>query len=332
MHSGKRELIEGALLSALSFILFSTYIIPVLGGFTSLLSSLPILITAFRSNLKTATLCLLVSTLLVSQFLTIYMGIVFFSFYGTGGLIIGFLLRFKLNPSRVILAATFLSLIIFVLTLFIMTSSFGVEFPVSQLQDRFLSGIDEVKNSTIAALKQQNTAEADRKIILYESSFENIRLYVRIFMPSLFVFASACFAAFYYFLGQLALKFYVGARVEPISSFALPWKFVLFVLAGLLLVMFHRTGNGPDTGSRTLLDIALNILVTGVIFYFFQGIAVIGGAMERNSIPFSLVMLVFLFACVFPPLLLLLAFLGIMDSWINVRKYFGGTNNESHPA
>ncbi|MDD2717001.1 MAG: DUF2232 domain-containing protein [Candidatus Wallbacteria bacterium] len=299
MPSEKNEMLEGALYCALSFILFGSLLIfQTAGQVISIFSSLPMLLAAYRTPFKTAVMSLLASTFLVCL-ASPANSITYFTFYGLSGFLIGLFARKKFNPAGTIFFATFSCLAIFLIVILFL-GGFTGSLPDGKFRQEALQVIDKLELDLLRDLEKSGKSVDEQKVAL-ERFVQVLKIMFQIFYPSIFVFSASCFALIYYLLGQYLLLSYFRSEIVPFSLYSLPWKYIFVFIFSLGFYEAYTYLNHtnlmdmPDSTGGNLLRYSLNILISSLIFYYFQGLAIVNNYFERIKVFGLLALMVFLF-------------------------------------
>ena len=111
--SNNKELTQGALLCALSVIIFSCFPIPFIGNLLSAFSAVPFILIAYKFGIKFTLISILSTSLIVSQIFGPAGTILFICFFALTGGILGALIKITKNPGETILLASLSSVFFF---------------------------------------------------------------------------------------------------------------------------------------------------------------------------------------------------------------------------
>lgn len=322
--SKNKELTRGALLCALSVIIFSSFPIPLIGNILSAFSAIPFILIAYKNNLKFSIVSILVSTLLVSQLFGPAGAIIFLCFFSVIGVILGTVLKKGIEPALTIFITSIFSVIFFWASISLITNLSDIRFPIQEINNTFEAQLQASKAKALSTIK----SDSDKKKLeeFYKDFFAKIPLYIKNFLPSLFIFTCTITTILNYALASLIFFKYFKIRIKPFHQYRFSWLFGIPVILSLVFYEFcsisfnASLSNHPDGVLGTLFFISLNVIATTAIFFFFQGIAITDHFLTKKNVLLFFRIIIYISVFMIPPAIAFLVMLGIFDPWFDFRK------------
>ncbi|NOX25676.1 MAG: DUF2232 domain-containing protein, partial [Deltaproteobacteria bacterium] len=138
---------------------------------------------------------------------------------------------------------------------------------------------------------------------------------MRHMVPKVFPGALVISAVFTIWLNMLLINSLLKrSQIQAWEEFQF-WRlpdFLVWLLIGAILLLFGPSGFLPVLG--------INIVLALSALYFFQGLAVVTSLFGRWSIPRPIKFLIFFVITIQAYGIVLLAILGVADTWISFRK------------
>jgi hypothetical protein len=305
-----RLLIEGALLTSVSILLFLGIQLPAFGIVSGLLCPLSLVILTYRHRWQETAGTLILAALLIS-FLTgnFFFGITFFLQFGLLGLVLGEMLRKDFTYSKILIVGAGFSLLAITLSLFTLFLSGNLPF-FNQ------ATFEKITNSTVKQFESFYFRSGEIDAIQLKGLEERIRSLILFLVPSFLAFSALLGVSLNYWIARAVLVRlgYPLPKVMPFSYWRVPETLVWGLIGGaLLLLLLHSY--------RFLLIVGINLTYFFSFIYLIQGVAIVSYLTRRLRFPwyFKLLGLLFLgfqFSFVF----LAIIILGIFDTWFDFRK------------
>jgi len=322
--SSNKDLTRGALLCALSVIIFSSFPIPVIGNILSAFSSIPFILIAYKNNLKFSIISILVSTLLVSQLFGPAGAVIFLCFFSATGVVLGSILKRDLGPAMNIFITSMFSVVFFWMSISLLTNLSNIRFPIQEINTTFEAQLQANKSKALSTVK----SETDKKKMeeFYNEFFKKISLYIKNFHPSLFIFACVITTILNYAMAVLIFFKYFHIRIRPFNQYRFSWLFSIPFILGLVFYEFcsislgASLSNHPEGIMGSFFFISLNIIASSAIFFFFQGIAIFDYFLIKKKVLLFFRILIYISVFMIPPVIAFSVMLGIFDPWFDFRK------------
>lgn len=306
-----KAIVEGALLIALTFILFlGSLYIPFFGIALALFSPVPLVILSMRYGLRRG-----VGSALIASFLILLIGGPFQAFVfifnsAAVAIAIGFLVGRGFKASEVIFYGTLASLGAKVLFFILSALLIGInplEFNLKMIQDAFKSSVEFYEK---LGLISGDSYFSGPKV-------ETLVSYLRVIFPAIIILASALDAFLTFVVSGWVLR-KLKEEFPQISSFS-EWRFPRSVFWGMVLGLLFSIV-GEQISNSYLTNAGANLqLVFGVLF-MIQGASLIDYLMKRLGLK-RFIRFVIVFLILTQPFLSKIAlFLGMFDIIIDFRR------------
>jgi uncharacterized protein YybS (DUF2232 family) len=250
-------MIEGALFAGLAVVMaLIGFYLPLIGIFTTLAWPVLIVIIALRQGMRTATLTVVVTGMLLSMFLGPLQGIIMSGVQGIIGLAIGYAMIHKMGPVKTVLLSSVAQWI-----------GTGIEFVVSLwfLQLNILT--DAAEQMQLAAqrtldymqplVEKYPALEPSLVMTKQMASPEMLKLSLAIAPASLAVGGVALAMLNYWFCKKFLPRFgYPVADFPEFSSWRLPWYWLLVFIVAQIMSVITAVDSVPFFG-RTIEFVAI---------------------------------------------------------------------------
>ncbi len=307
---------QGALMAALAAMLgLISLFIPIIGAVAAVLWSIPVILLAFRFDLRTASLSLVVALTLVGVTAGPVAGISLGLKSGLTALVFGYAFKKGLPPGVTLLAGGFtaaigtaLSLLIAFLIMGGTSLGFG---EIETMVDQVLSFYEET--GLIKLMLTQGLT-----ITEFRAQLVQMMTLVAALIPGSLVLGSLFGAGITYLLAREIFK-RMGQTFKPLPSFQtwqLPWWTVYGLIIGLALLL-----GGDYFGSGLFNTIGRNIIFIYLPILLLNGLAVAVYFYHHWTItPFIKVFLVIMFLINLPVIIPLVVLIGAFDPLFDYRK------------
>ncbi|KUK14647.1 MAG: hypothetical protein XD52_0067 [bacterium 42_11] len=310
-----KQTVEGALLIALTFILFlGSLYIPLIGIFLALFSPVPLVILSMRYGLKRGLAGASISSFLILLAGGPFQAFVFIFNSAVVAIAIGFLVGRGFRPSEVLFYGTLASLGAKILFFSLSALILGInpfEFNLKMIQDAFKSSADFYRK---LGLLQEGSPLSDQNL----SAFLN---YLRTIFPAIIILASALDAFLTFVVSGWVLR-RLRETFPSLPSFS-EWRFPRSIFWGMAVgILFSIIGG--HTSNSYLINAGANLqLVFGVLFTI-QGASFLDYLMKRFRLKRGFRIVVIFFVFTQPFLSKVALFLGMFDVIIDLRRRRGG--------
>jgi uncharacterized protein YybS (DUF2232 family) len=312
--------VEGAIMAAFSVIigLFSLFI-----PFVMFVGPLPSMLLVMRRGIKAGFLATLVAGCVFSLVAGFREGIYFVVNFNLIGMVFGLCVKAKWSVSKILFAGT---------AVYVLTSLF------SFLSLQLLTGIDftttmdtTIKSVSTQMAEMQKTFNIPGKEM--ETLTEGLKNWKKIIVASI-IFAACIMTFLQYIIAQKILKKlgYTLPVLPAFSNWRLPWHYAWVFIAGFILFLFgmHKEevtsltmGNMPD---NYFFLVGFNIVVICQYIYMVIGISILSFYMSKYKLHLILkIVIIYLLI----PLLGIILYIGLFDTWMDFRKLDKKVKNEA---
>lgn len=303
LMSDRRALIEAALMATISsFFVISFIYIPFLSLLLILLP-VPFLVLATRHGNRYVVFSFLITSIIVGALTGILYPIFIILLFGPMTLCMGYFLKRKENPYRVIGLGTLVS----VFSIFIMV----------QLVD-WVAGlyiIDELILMLQSVIDHQ--IETLENMDIQMISAEELLSYLVIIIPGAFVVQSLLICFLNYYMTAAVLK-RLGVEQESLPEFSnFRWPGNIVLGSFIIFILTFATQFIEGIYSQTLLT---NITLIFSFVFFLQGIAFISYLIKKTKINKSIRIVIIGVIVIISPLLTIVAVMGLVDALFDMRN------------
>ncbi len=303
-----RKIVEGAILSALFFILsLSSIYLPLVGVFLSFLSPLPILILTIRQGLKISLSSAAIGALLVALFSNFFQGIFVFLQFGILGMVLGYTISKGFDVYRIFIIGVLVSLVskglIIVLGMWI-TGVNPLTMNISYMEKSLSSAFGMYSKMGIP----KETIEG------LEKSFMEALKFIKIALPSIFILASIFDVFLNYAISSIILRKlnYDIPKLPHFRELRGNMSFVIGFLGGMILSIFF--GHIP-----ILFKIGVNLQLFFTIVFFLLGVAFVSYLLHRYNVPGFWRILIYFLLIVQPLFAQITLWAGFLDVFFDFR-------------
>jgi uncharacterized protein YybS (DUF2232 family) len=308
-----KALVEGAIFASITVVIgIIRFYVPIV-ALISIVWSVPTILIAFRHGLKVSINSVVVSSVLVAVLTQPIEGLGFFIGFGLPGIIMGYLLKKKLNPWKTIFITGIVLALCSVLSFYLGMLAIGVDI-VKAYDDLFI----EIKNAYREAVDSMAgmMGVGREEILKGTENFEKSLDMMKLILPG-GILASAIVISFVNFkLTRLALKRikYSIENVKPFSLWKLSDKGVLTIILVLLLTGVEMyLLKLPQLHALTM-----NIITIATLLFTILGLSVAKFFLDKYSVPKALKVIIMFFLLVSFSNIAMIA--GVLDMLFNFRK------------
>jgi uncharacterized protein YybS (DUF2232 family) len=308
-----KSIVEGALLSAITAILFlASLYIPLLGTLISFLCPLPIIILCLRHNTKVALIALFIAFLLVTLLGGPYQGLIAVLGFGILGLALGIAIKKKFSLWEVLLVGSVTSFISKLLLMLIGLWLLGF--------NPLLLSLEQMEQGIMQSLSfsQNMGLDPEQLETIKDSLLQSLEL-IKIAFPAMLVLTSVFDTIINYWVaGKILKRFgFVLAPLVPFRQWRVGHSFFWSYLAGLFLLILNSRYNLP-----ILQKIGLNIQLLFSIIFLITGLALLSYIFYYYQIKSVFFWIVCVIVFIQPALSLIVTWMGIFDVWFDFRRLF----------
>lgn len=309
-HTVIRDILTGVFLCTLIFIIM--YMMPLINLFAWMFMPLPILFYRLKTGrtggfiIMVISLFMLILTTRNTAFNPLYFGSLLIT-----GFFLGECIEKHLSMEKIILFTCFAVFSVCTAVMFIYAANQG-----TSVETLILNYVDRYKE--LSSQMFSDLAAFNPRFDATQESIEQISTVVTLILPGIIIMTYLTML----WLNVLIIRKLLvkkGIVVKTIENLIL-WKAPDHLVFGLILVCIGLFL--PISGLKI---VALNLLIVLLFVYFFQGIAIVSFFLNRKNAPFVLKIFFYALLAIQPLLVLLIAVLGLFDTWINFRKF--GTAN-----
>jgi uncharacterized protein YybS (DUF2232 family) len=306
-----RALVEGALLSAITIIisLFALYV-PILGIFASLIWPVPIVILGIRHGIKTSVMATVVAGIVVAMFegpaqaITVVLG------FGLIGICMGWAIRKKYAPFRVLAIGGVASLISKIVLILVSLYIMGIN-PISQEISIMRESLSAVNNLYSGMGVNPDTIRS------VTDSFNKMIDMMAVTIPAILVLASILDAFLNYMFTKVILS-RLGQQITGLTPFWLwklpPYTVFLFLLGMLMTMMETYWPVG------VLKTVGFNLQMVFFFTFLVEGFSLIAYYMGKYNVS-KVFRVIVVFLIFFNPFIAqIISWAGMFDILFNFRQ------------
>lgn len=308
-----RSLVEAALLTGLSVMLYIGGAIPVLGMLLILLSPVPLVVLEMRHDLRTGLVALIVGSLLAAMLQGPITALSYTFGFALLGLALGRIIEMRRSAVEILAWGSLVSLLCKLALAVIMF---------------YVTGVNIINMDMPAAekmmdmlLKLPGSAE---KVSEVKAMVDTVLQIMPLVIPSIFIMISVVDSYLCFWISGKVIRRLSGIQIPSLPPFN-TWRFPASVLLAYLaaLVCLIVASKYPDRYAF-LTRVGLNLELLVHYLFILQGMALAAWWMDRKNMGriFRNVILVMLF--LIPMLSLLTTYAGMIDMCWNLRVRFGG--------
>ena len=303
LMSDRKALIEASLMATISSMFVIGFIyIPFLSLLLVLLP-VPFLVLATRHGNRYMIFSFLITSLIVGALTGILYPLFIILIFGPMSLIMGYFLKKKANPYRVIGLGTLVSVLSIFVTVQLVDWIAGI-----YMIDELIVLLQSVIDHQISALENLNIQPVTRQEILS---------YFVIIIPGAFVVQSLLICFLNYYMTAAVLK-RLGAEQKELPEFSnFRWPGNIVLGSFIIFILTFATQFIEGIYAQTLLS---NMILVFSFIFFLQGIAFISFFIKKTSIHKSLRMVILGIIVILSPLLTIVAIMGLVDALFDMRK------------
>lgn len=303
-----RAITEGAMLAAITVLLafLALYI-----GFVGLIIPVPLALLVYRHGFRAGVIVAVASALLSALVLNTLLLAVELIITGLIGMALGMALKERFTFFQIMLVGTAASTAAAVLKVMAYSVIFG-----QNLLELYLESWSRTSEQWLVIW--ENLGLSPEMIQQYEEMLTAVPAMVQILLPVILVGSGIVRAAATLFVIRVVLR-RLGDHIPwfpPFITWTAPWYMVWGFIVGRLFVLisFYFPGEIWET-------IAVNLDVFFLYAFFVQGLAIVWFFLDRYRVPKFIRVVFVLF--LFQPgsfLILLVALVGLLDTWLDFRK------------
>lgn len=299
------EIVEAGLLASMAAIVY--FIV-------GLFASLPIIFVVLKHSFRSGVLCSIVATILVYLFSGYFQATIFLAIFVSNGLFMSYFIKVKMKPFSNIILTTAFSFCFAVAALFIIVNVFN--FNVIEI---FNNQIETSKTTTLNVIDRLNMNTQD--IDIAQLVERQINLLRKIFPALIYSVIFINTFITYFLLQYVCKRFNIKLpHLEKFLNFKIEDKFIWGIIVCLLVILFLN--------NYTYLHLfAVNLGIILFVFYFIQGIAILKFWFWKYNVH-PLLQFLAMLLIIFGGLLILIGFIGIIDTWFDFRKIPSVKNDE----
>lgn len=274
---------------------------------------IPFIVLGVNYNIKNSVMSIIISSIIIGIALDPYSAIIILGITMPLAVSISIMIKKEYEPSRLLLVATIIFLLSLFILIFVAARSADIDI-IEKTDELFKINF----NNQIELLKDSGMDKLDIENL--KNTLDIVRENILVTLPSIFIILSTAIAYINYLLSTVILsKDGYSLKNKPVfSKFKLPRSIFLgtllmFIFSYVLNLLNVLNGEG----------IIRNLIVLVTFIFSIQGLSVLDYLMKKRGTKtfgrvFTIMLLVFLL-----PLGSLMAFLGILDSIIDFRKFKG---------
>lgn len=308
-----RDLTEGAMLAALSVMLFfASHALPFIGTFLLMIVGVPLTLLVIRRGMPAAAIASAAATLAVSFLFGLPMGVTFVVLYLPLSLAVGWMFAHRRGAGKTIVAAVVASSVSVALLLLLGVAITG--FSMEALAER-MNAVADMMIATYrdAGLLEQMAAQGMTEDVLRQSIHAGMAL-----LPAMMVIMGGILGLVHFVVSRFTMRKLRMKipRMPKFSQWYLPsWSIWGLIVAwsGWLLADYLQLGY--------LTTFAINIMVIYGALLFFTGLSVLAHFMKFQQMTTGFKVLIIFFGMIFISGVFLLSVLaGLFDLIFDFRK------------
>ncbi len=310
--NSRTSLTEAAFFSALTVIFcFLGSYLPLSGMIINFIIPVPIIILTLRNGLRLGMISTIVASFLVGILIDPFQMVSVILGFGFLGIAIGGALREGFSPGKVMVLGSVVSLISKILLVLVFAWIFKVSLftDSDMVLDKAITKIEEIYNA-------KGFREEDIKLAI--ANLKTMIHYMIVLFPVTLIIFSVIDTFINFNVARLvATK--LGTKIPGLPCFTewrFPWQIIWGYILGLVLCTIGRF-----SGIETLSVIGLNIYYFFGFFFILQGAAVGWCGLNVWKAQPPLKWLALLLIAILLPILQLLHWVGILDLWLDLRRF-----------
>ena len=312
-----KQLTEGAIMAVITavFALIGTFI-PLISTLTVMVITAPVIFVIVRNNFSTGVLSSVVAGFLVTVIAGPIAGLFFYIQFMFLALAYGYLIKKKASVAKILTLGTVISvaatILVFLLVMLTGQLSFDDQKAMFyESMDRMITQFEE--NGMFKELEEQGYSKTEIREMV-----DNMTTFVTNIIPTLIVIASALTAILNFIFSRLLLKKfkYKVPSFPKFTEWRLPWHFIWGFIVAWAVLLF-----GDMINNQWILVIGQNVLIAYGAAFFVMGLSTMAYIFKNAEIsPFARVAFVFFIFFLFQSIVVITAFLGLMDMLLDTRK------------
>ena len=312
-----RQLTEGAIMAVITAVvaLLGTFI-PLINTLTVMVITAPIIFVIVRNNISTGVLSSVVAAFLVGVIAGPIASLFFYIQFMFLAIVYGYLFTKKSSLATFLTAGTVVSVTatILVFLLVMVTGQISFEEQKAVFNEAMERTIIQYEESGVFDdLESQGYSKEDIRVMLDEM----IKFVINI-IPTIIVIASALTAILNFIFARLLLRKF-DHKVPNFPKFTewrLPWNFIWGFIVAWAVLLF-----GDIISSPIILVIGQNVLIAYGAAFFIMGLSTMAYVFKNAEIsPIARVAFVFLIFFLFQSIVIITAFIGLLDLLLDTRK------------
>lgn len=310
-----KALVEGSIFAGVTALLGIIYYYMQYLGIIAMVWPVPVIIVGYRNGLKASVLSALAAGFIVSLMTHPLVGIGLLAGFGLPGIVMGYMMKKKLNPYLVVAACGLILSFTMVGEFMLSLKASGIDFA------QFVATIDTTyRAQTEMVLNMyRGMGIAEKELETISSYFNQTLDMMKLIFPSAMVLSGVLFSFIDYKLTRLILK-RIGYTIPDVDEFSRlrlpePYALALLGLSVLSGAASYFKLPGFTTAAlniSTILMLVFAILGLSVVVYYSKAFG------DKYGVPRALrIIMVVFFVLVF---MQMIAFLGILDMVLDFRK------------
>lgn len=302
-----RSLTEGAMLAAI------TVVLALLGvyffGYLLFITPVPIAVLVYRHGLRSGILVSVTASILAGIFGSMVTTLIFLLVIGLVGVAIGEALRERFSAAKVMVIGSSVSVVAFIVLTAVAMLFFGPD-----LIDRTFQMLEESFEHAFAMYERMGV---DSSRALGGMTLDRLMQILKMTLPAALLMSGVGLTFANFGLTRMILK-RLNAKdlpwFSPFKTWRAPWYLAWgFILGKALLLM------AQFDGSKVLTTVGLNIEILFNYVFLIQGISIAWFFFDRWGFSKPIRFLLVFFA-LNPAFSTLVTLLGVLDTWLDVRK------------
>lgn len=311
-----RALVEGSIFAAITVMIgIIKFYIPVI-AVISIVWSVPTILIAFRHGFKVSVYSAIVSSILVTIMTQPIEGLGFFIGFGLPGIVMGYLLKKKLSPEKIILITGFVLAICGFVSIYLAMLAVGTD--IIKAYDKLFIEMQNAYNEAINSMSDAYSKMGIRREDLLKGSeafAKNLEL-VKMIVPAGILMSGIIMSFINFKLTRLVLKkinYYIN-DVKPFSQWALSNKWKIIVMSILLCTAVELYL--VKLPQLNILSMNIFSIITAILA--LQGLSVIKFYLDKYAVPKALKVIIILL--LFYSLGNVILLISVFDMLFDLRK------------
>ncbi len=308
-----RSLMESALLTGLSVVLYISGSLPVVGMLLIFLTPVPLVVLEMRHDLRMGFISLLVGTLLAALLEGPISALSYALGFALLGLALGRIIELRRSAVEILCWGSLVSLgckLILAVIMFYVTGLNPMNLD--------MSGMEKIMELALKLPGGTEQAESVRKML------ETTMKIMPLIIPAMFIMVSVVDCAVCYWISRRVIR-----RLSSVELPALPpfsrWRFPHSVLWAFLVALGCLfLGSRDPVKFAFLTRIGLNVQILVQYLFILQGMSLAAWWMEGRGVGRGARVAALVMLFIFPLLTTLATYAGIIDMCWDVRVRFGG--------